>query len=171
MNCSNCQNPIREGEKFCGKCGRKMKQGVFNDGKEALVINQKKAVIAFLLGLFGILLLFFPFIVLIITPITLFFGFKGLRSSKRYFAILGIIFALLSLVSIFFNWKNSFCQNIFNLTDSCPKMCDLGMLEGGLDGKGPMYLRYSCDYVGGPKNIFESIGDKIDLIYGNQSNF
>ena len=21
MNCSNCQNPITEGEKFCGKCG------------------------------------------------------------------------------------------------------------------------------------------------------
>jgi predicted nucleic acid-binding Zn ribbon protein len=22
MNCSNCQNPIQEGEKFCGKCGK-----------------------------------------------------------------------------------------------------------------------------------------------------
>jgi len=22
MNCSNCQNPIADGEKFCGKCGK-----------------------------------------------------------------------------------------------------------------------------------------------------
>jgi hypothetical protein len=25
MNCSNCQNPIQEGEKFCGKCGSVVK--------------------------------------------------------------------------------------------------------------------------------------------------
>jgi len=33
MNCSNCQNPIQAGEKFCGKCGSPIQIGLFSKGE------------------------------------------------------------------------------------------------------------------------------------------
>jgi len=63
MNCSNCQNPIADGEKFCGSCGKEnvnnsikvISENFFEKNKNGLRIIAKASIISNILAVFVLL--------------------------------------------------------------------------------------------------------------------
>ena len=88
MNCNNCGNKVKSGDKFCSYCGNEVKDEVINDSNSS---NDYSGVI------FGIIAIFTIALPLICIPCAVVAMIKG-KKNKNVSFILGILSMILSIL-------------------------------------------------------------------------
>ena len=100
--CTNCGKELGEGQDICLNCGVQVKKDVtVNNGTSDS--KTKCAVAGFILGLVSILAWILPLFGYPVTICGIVFSSKGLKSSKKTMAIIGLIFSIIFLVVTLIN--------------------------------------------------------------------
>lgn len=92
--CSNCGAEIKEGQDVCLGCGTSLN----NTNTNVVNKKEKQATTGFVLGLVSIIAWIIPLFGYPITICGIVFSTKGLKSSKKTMAIIGLVLAIIFLL-------------------------------------------------------------------------
>lgn len=98
--CTNCGSELQEDQVVCLKCGVQVKNPVVKVESDK---KDKCAVTGFVLGLVSILAWFIPLFGYPVTICGIVFSAKGLKSSKKAMAIIGLVLSILFVIVTLIN--------------------------------------------------------------------
>ena len=101
MYCSKCGKQNEEGAKFCSECGATMQ--VQQNEDELQLKNSRSEIVAFVLGITGIIAWMIPIIGLPVGVTGLIFAIKGLKGKGKELAVAGLVLSIICIVLTIIN--------------------------------------------------------------------